>query len=153
VWARVIAALPATVAVPPAPPDVRLLTPADAPALAELSTDLEWISETWSGPAGLLAAGTARGVLVDGRAVALAVPFWIGAEHEDIGVVTEPAFRRRGLSAACAAALIGDIRARGRVPTWTTSPDNTGSLAVAARLGFERVRADSLYAVRTPIPV
>ena len=91
-------------------------------------------------------------MLVDGRVAALAVPFWVGAEHEDVGVVTEPAFRRRGLSTSCAAALVTDIRARGRVPTWSTSPDNTGSLAVAARLGFKHVRDDVLYAVRTPIP-
>ena len=50
-------------------------------------------------------------------------------------------------------AVVADIRARGRRPTWTTSPDNTGSRAVAARLGFVHVRDDVLYAVGVPIPV
>jgi RimJ/RimL family protein N-acetyltransferase len=152
VWPRVIAALPASVTVPPRRTDVRLLTPADAPALATLSRDSTWIHETWGGPGGLLASGVARGVLVAGRVAALAVPFYVGADHEDVGVVTEPEHRRRGLSTACAAAVVADIRARGRIPTWSTSPDNTGSLAVAARLGFQHVRDDVLYAVRTPIP-
>jgi GNAT superfamily N-acetyltransferase len=152
VWPRVVAALPPDVAVPQPRTDVRLLTAADAPALAGLSSESAWISETWGGPQGLLASRMARGVIVDGRVAALAVPFTLGAEHEDIGVVTEPAHRRHGLSTACAAALVADIRARGRIPSWNTSPDNTASLAVAARLGFRHVRDDVLYAVRTPIP-
>jgi RimJ/RimL family protein N-acetyltransferase len=152
VWSRVVAVLPPSVSVAPPRAAVRLLTAADAPALTGLSRESAWISKTWGGPHGLLASGTARGVIVDGQVAALAVPFFVGAEHEDIGVVTEPAHRRQGLSTACAAALVGDIRARGRRPTWTTSPDNAGSLWVAARLGFEHVRDDVLYAVRTPIP-
>ena len=83
---------------------------------------------------------------------ALAVPFYVGGRYEDIGVVTEPEYRRKGLSTACAAALIADIRARGRVPSWSTSPDNTGSRGVAAGLGFVHDRDDVLYALRTPIP-
>ncbi|WP_198961503.1 GNAT family N-acetyltransferase [Pseudonocardia sp. MH-G8] len=150
VWDRLVAVLPAGAAVPA--PDVALLTPADAPAFAALGADSAWIAETWGGVAGLLAAGVARGVLVEGRVAALAVPFYVGGAHEDIGVVTEPAYRRRGLSTACAGALVADIRARGRVPTWTTSPDNTGSRAVAARLGFVHERDDVLYALRTPVP-
>jgi RimJ/RimL family protein N-acetyltransferase len=152
VWDRLIAVLPAHAAVPPPDPAVRLLTPADAPALAALTADSAWIAETWGGVAGLLAAWVARGMFVDETVAALAVPFFVGGVHEDIGVVTEAPYRRRGFSVACAAALVADIRGRGHVPTWTTSPDNAGSRAVAARLGFAHVRDDVLYAVRTPIP-
>jgi RimJ/RimL family protein N-acetyltransferase len=151
-WDRMIAVLPDSVAVPPPRHDVRLLAVADAPALAALPAESAWIHETWGGAAGLLAAGVARAVIVDGRVASIAVPFYVGGRHEDIGVVTVPERRRRGLSTACAAVVIADIRARGHVPTWSTSPDNTGSLAVAARLGFAHVREDVLYAVRTPVP-
>jgi RimJ/RimL family protein N-acetyltransferase len=151
-WDRLIAVLPAGTPTPTPDPDVRLLTSDDAPALAGLSADSAWIAETWGGVPGMLAAGVARGVLVDGKIAAIAVPFYVGGTHEDIGVVTEPEHRRRGLSTACAAALIADIRARGHVPTWSTSPDNTGSRGVAARLGFVHERHDVLYALRTPIP-
>jgi RimJ/RimL family protein N-acetyltransferase len=48
--------------------------------------------------------------------------------------------------------VVADVRSRGRTPTWTTSPDNRASLAVAARLGFAHERDDVLYAVRRPIP-
>lgn len=154
-WARLVAVLPADVAVPGSTalhPRPRLLGPADAAALAALDPDSGWIHDSWGGAAALAAAGVARGVVVDGRAVSVAVPFYRGEEHEDIGVVTDSAFRGRGLSTSCAAALVTDIRARGRVPTWTTSPGNGPSRAVAARLGFRHERDDVLYALGVPVP-
>ena len=55
--------------------------------------------------------------------------------------------RRQGLSTACAAGLCADAIGRGRIPSWTTTPDNLGSLGVARRLGFRHVRDDLLYLV------
>jgi GNAT superfamily N-acetyltransferase len=152
VWNRVIATLPTAAEAPAPRAAVRRLTAPDAAALAGLASDSAWIHDTLGGPSALAAAGVAYGAFVDGSLVSVAVPFYVGVEHEDIGVVTEPVHRRRGLSTACAGALVADIRARGRTPTWTTSPDNAGSLAVAGRLGFVHSRDDVLYAVRTPIP-
>lgn len=148
-WQRVVAVRPD---LDPPPSDARLLVAADAETLAALDPDIAWIHDSWGGAQRLAAAGVARAVIVDGRAVSVAVPFHVGTRHEDIGVVTDPDFRGRGLSTACAAALIGDIRARGRIPSWTTSVDNTASLAVAARLGFVHERDDLLHAVGVPVP-
>jgi GNAT superfamily N-acetyltransferase len=149
-WRRVFAALPADVTVPAS--DARLLGPADAPALDALHPGSAWIHDTWGGAAGLAAARTARAVVVGGRAVSVAVPFYVGTRYEDIGVVTDPAFRRRGLSTACAAAVVADIRTRGRIPTWTTSVPTAASRGVAARLGFEPAGEGVLYAVRAAVP-
>jgi GNAT superfamily N-acetyltransferase len=151
-WQRVIFALPDDARPPPAGGDVRRLGPADVGGLAGLSAGISWIAATWGEPAGLAAAGVAWAAFDGERPVSVAVPFFLGEAHEDIGVVTEPGHRGRGLSTACAAAVVADIRRRGRRPTWTTSPDNVGSLRVAARLGFTLVRTDVLYAVRTAIP-
>ena len=151
VWDRIVAELPDG-RDPPVRRPVRRLTAADTAMLAALDPALAWISETWDGPAGLAASGRAWAAFDDGRPVALAVSFYVGSAFEDVGVVTEPAHRGRGLSTACAAALVGDIRARGRRPSWTTSPDNAGSRAVAAGLGFVPVRDDVLYAVGVPVP-
>ncbi len=152
IWPRVVAALPPDAPLPPARAEVHRLTDADADLLAALPADLAWIHATWGGPDGMLAAAVGHATVVDGRIASVAVPFYRGARHEDIGVVTAAEHRRHGLSVACAAAVVADIRARGRVPTWSTSPDNAGSLAVAERLGFVHVRNDVLYAVRTTIP-
>jgi GNAT superfamily N-acetyltransferase len=153
IWPRLIAVLPSTAPLPdPRGEEVRRLGPADTPALLRYDPDGTWIWETWGGAQELAAAGVAHGAFVDGRLVSIAVPFYVGARHADLGVVTDPGFRGRGLSTRCAAAVAADVRARGLVPTWTTSPDNTASLAVATRLGFVRHREDVLYAVRVPIP-
>jgi predicted GNAT family acetyltransferase len=152
VWDRVVAVLPASVVMPPPRVEVRRLTTADADRLAALPSGIEWIHESWGGVAGLLAAEVAHGAVVGGEIVSVAVPFFCGRTYEDIGVVTAAGHRQHGLSTACAAAVVSDIRARGHLPTWTTSPDNAGSLAVARRLGFVHERDDVLYAVRVPIP-
>jgi GNAT superfamily N-acetyltransferase len=153
VWPRIVAVLPAGHTPPAAAPGTaRPLGPADAGALRDHDPEGSWIAQTWGGPDALAHAGVAHGSFVDGRLVSIAVPFFVGTRHADLGVVTEAGFRGRGLSTACAAGVIADLRARGLVPTWTTSPDNTASRAVAARLGFVPHREDVLYAVRVPIP-
>lgn len=151
-WDRIIAELPDDAPAVRAVAPVRRLGPADATALLALDPSIAWIAETWAGPAGLAASGHAWATFDGDRPVSVAVSFFVGEAYEDIGVVTDPAYRGRGLSTACAAALVADLRSRGRRPTWTTSPDNAASRAVADRLGFTRVRDDVLYAVRTPIP-
>ncbi len=153
VWPRVIFELPdepATIVAPDA--DIRRLVGADDAALDGLSPSINWISATLGGATGLARSGLGWGAFVADRLVSVAVPFYLGRRYTDIGVVTEQAFRGRGLSCACAGGVISDIRRDGRRPTWSTSPDNAASLAVARRLGFRTVREDRLYAVRTPVP-
>jgi RimJ/RimL family protein N-acetyltransferase len=152
-WDRVVLALPG----PPPPPrpgePVRRLAAGDAALLGGLSAEVAWVARTWGGPAGLAASGTGWGAFADGRLVSMACPFFIGERYEDIGVATEPGFRRRGASTACAAAVCHDIVGRGRVPSWTTSPDNLASLRVAEKLGFSPQRRDRLYVIEAEIPV
>lgn len=143
----------------PAPPstiaalaDVRRLGPLDRAALTGLSSDLAWIHKTWGGAAGLAESGVGWGAFVGGRLVSVACSFFVGFKYEDIGVITEPAHQGRGLSTACAAALIGDIQARGRRASWTTSPDNAASHRVAHKLGLRPARTDRLYVVGIDLP-
>ncbi len=82
----------------------------------------------------------------------VACTFYQGAGYEDIGVATEPEYRGLGLSVACATGLCDDIRARGRTPSWSTSPDNAASLRVAEKLGFVLDRRDVLYVVGRSVP-
>ena len=152
VWPRVVLELPGDPRpVATAEAVIRPLHPADAGQLAGLSPEVAWIAATWSGPAGLAASGHAWGAFRRGGLVAVACSFFVGVRYEDIGVVTEPAERGRGLSAACAGALCLDIRGRGRRPSWSTSPDNAASLRVAEKLGFGVERRDRLL-IAKPAP-
>jgi RimJ/RimL family protein N-acetyltransferase len=152
VWQRVILELATGESSPPeVAAEVRKLTMDDSHHVVGLSSDLTWIADTWGGPPGVAASGYAYGAFVDGRLVSVADSFFVGDSYEDIGVVTEPAFRRQNLSAACVAALCNDIISRGRRPSWSTSPDNIGSLSVARKLGFTKNRDDRILVVgRTP---
>jgi GNAT superfamily N-acetyltransferase len=154
-WPRVILTLEGPAGPVPAPGAghlVRRLGAGDGDALAALSEETAWIANTWGGPAGLAADGVGWGAFAGERLVAVACPFFVGAVYEDLGVATEPAFRGLGLSPACAGQVVRDVRRRGRVPTWTTSPDNTASLRVADKLGFVPARRDRLYVVGVPVP-
>jgi len=67
-------------------------------------------------------------------------------------LVSEAGFRGQGWSTACAAGVCGDIRRRGRTPSWTTAPDNGASIRVADKLGFRLERHDRMFVVGIPIP-
>ena len=153
VWERVILELPEKPRFTlPRGQVARRLGPADAYHLWGLSPESAWIGKTWGGPAGLAGSGRAWGAFVNGRLASVACIFFVGAGYEELGVATEPAFRGLGLSHACAGALCEDIQARGRRPSWTTSPDNAASLRVAEKLGFSVSRRDALYVVGISIP-
>jgi len=131
---------------------VRRLGPDDVGGLEALDPEDVWIHETRGGAQRPAESGMAWATFAGGGPVSVAAAFYVGATYEDIGVVTDRQHRNRGHATACASSLVADIRARGRRPSWTTSPGNAGSLAVAARLGFVRQRDDVLYAVRVPVP-
>jgi len=153
VWERVIFGLPGEPAATTAPAaEVRRLADGDEAVVGALSDDVGWIASTLGGATGLTHSGLGWGAFLDGRLASVAVPFYLGERYTDIGVVTELEFRGRGLSTACAAEVVADIRRAGRIPSWSTSTDNPASLGVARRLGFRLVREDRLYAVRTPVP-
>jgi GNAT superfamily N-acetyltransferase len=153
VWPRVIfAPLAAEIALPAVTPGVRRLSAADAAALEGLEPASAWIGKTWGGAKGLANSGYGWGAFVDGELAAVACTFFLGRRYEDVGVVTAKKYQRRGLSTACALGLCQDIRARGRQPTWATSPDNTASLRVAEKLGFQVDRQDMSYVIGVEIP-
>lgn len=131
---------------------VRHLDQNDTQALQNLSAESSWISKTWNGPAGLAVSGYAWGAFVGERLAAVANVFFLGDRYEELGVVTEPEFRGLGLSVACAGALCEEVQARGRIPSWTTSPDNSASKRVAEKLGFTFQRNDYLYVVGIDVP-
>jgi GNAT superfamily N-acetyltransferase len=74
-----------------------------------------------------------------GRIVSVCAAAWETETLWDVSVETVPGHRRRGLAAACFAALARwMLVARGKRPVWGAHDSNPPSLALAERLGFVR---------------
>jgi GNAT superfamily N-acetyltransferase len=147
-WPRLVGLLPGAPVQPPLPnAELRRIQPQDAHDLEMLSAESVWVSQTWGSGTALAQSGFGWGAWVDGNLAAVACTFFLGCDYEDIGVVTEPPYRRQGLSSACVHALCLDIIARGHKPSWTTSTDNQASWRVAQKLGFIHQRDDWLYVI------
>lgn len=152
-WPRVCYALDAPPPVRPQPAGAEIgrLTAADGAALARLSPPLRWIADPWDGPDRLAASGLAWGAYAEGELVSVASVFFVGERTDELAVVTEPGFRARGLSTACAARAAAHVLAGGRRVGWSTSRDNLASQRVATRLGFRRERDTFLLVAGRPI--
>jgi RimJ/RimL family protein N-acetyltransferase len=152
-WPRMIGLLPeAPKVAPTTTAELRRFSLKDAGELEELSAESVWVAQTWGGGRALAQSGYGWGSWVDGVLASVACTFFLAEEYEDVGVVTEPAYRGVGLSTACTYELCLDIFARGRRPTWATSPDNRGSWRVAEKLGFVHLRDDWLYVAGRDVP-
>jgi predicted GNAT family acetyltransferase len=130
---------------------VRPLGADDAEALVGLHPSIAWISDTHDGPEALAASGHAVGAFVSDRLVSLAAVFYLGRTYEEIGVVTDPGHEGQGLSTRCTALLVDAIRARGRTPCWSTTPDNRGSQRVAEKVGFRRIGEQHHFVAGEPV--
>jgi RimJ/RimL family protein N-acetyltransferase len=132
--------------------DLRRMDASHSAILEQLDPELHWIANTWGGLPGLAASGCAWAAFRDGKPVSLAATFLSADGIEDIGVVTNSAYRGQGLAPLCAAALCQDIQSRGRTASWTTSYDNPASIRAAEKLGFKLVGPDVLYIVGNAAP-
>lgn len=113
---------------------VRLLTLDDVPLIqaAQPHESLEQIE--W-----MLREGAIAGAIVEDKLVAWAHSYSMSPRYCDIGVFTEEAHRRRGVSAACGALVAKAVQQRGLIPVWSTGETNASSRAVAAKIGFKEV--------------
>ncbi|MEE2703876.1 MAG: GNAT family N-acetyltransferase [Myxococcota bacterium] len=111
----------------PDPDDAREITLADRDAFGE---HFGWLA------AELEVCGPAFGVLERGTCVSLCFGATDPGPCIEAGVETAPGFRGRGYAPRAVAAWARAQRKAGRTPLYSTSWDNTGSRAVARRLGL-----------------
>lgn len=127
---------------------IRPLTAADAPLLADLQAacearELELSKVNIDDP---YIVG-----YFDGAALAGAGSLLIG-EHDlyDIGVLTHPDHRKRGIGAALTACLWREIDLRGGVAQYVTIAENYGSVGVARRCGLALFMTEEGWSFPTP---
>jgi GNAT acetyltransferase len=115
-------------------PSVRLLGISDLPLLTRA------LPEIWAGGyptfEEAVTEGAAAAAILEGRIVSLADNPASNSRYSEIGVWTDERYRRQGLSSAAAFLVAQEIRARGRIPIWSTSDTNLASQRVATKLGF-----------------
>ena len=114
-------------------PLVRQLTPGEALELPTVDHDLlaDRRLAAVAAEHGRLLAGVDDGVIV-GQGGSLAA----GGVFADVGVHVAGGYRRQGVATACASGVCRALQNGGLRPVWSTSSENTASLAVARKLGF-----------------
>jgi RimJ/RimL family protein N-acetyltransferase len=130
-----------SVAVPEVPEGFAVV-PVDAALLARrelrnYAAVAEWGMQNWGGAAGFLARG-AGVIVLHGDTIAswCLMDCAVGARCE-IGIATDPDYRRRGLAALATAATVATCLARGFTRIgWHCWTRNLGSRRAAERVGF-----------------
>ena len=119
----------------PRPCDARRLSPDDAHAIAAFRTDIaeaEWNESGFGSedPVGIWGAFEGRELAAMGNMTDF------GGSPGDVGLLTHPSFRGRGLGTGLAGAMITDALPTVPVIRYRALESNVPSLAVAAKLGF-----------------
>lgn len=108
----------------------------------------EWmdIGEVWWTVENYLSKGVSFVVLSEGEVVAWCTPDCVAGDHIDVGILTHPAYRRRGLASIAVAATVEHCLSRGfRAVGWHCNAYNVGSWKTAEKVGFERDREYAYY--------
>jgi len=122
----------------------------DASALEQIGQS--WVWKYWEGAEDFCRTATAYVAEVETTAVSVVSIFVEYENYADLAVATHPSFRRKGLATAAAHALCAEIVAEGRIPVWSTSPDNIASSIIPRKLGFVEIPANPIYVMNHEIP-
>lgn len=114
--------------------------------------NLEIDSRFWASADDFLAHGLGVGVLKDSKIVSLCYSACVVDGLAEVDIVTHPEYRGRGLGETAARAFITICLQRGIIPTWDCFLQNSGSMNLAKKLGFEPTHTYPLYSFNTPLP-
>jgi GNAT superfamily N-acetyltransferase len=108
----------------------------------------EWIdfAETWWTVENFLAKGVSFCVVQGHEVVSWCTCDCVAGDRIDVGIITHPAHRRRGLAAVAVAATVEHCLSHGfSVVGWHCNADSVGSWKTAEKVGFERNREYAYY--------
>jgi RimJ/RimL family protein N-acetyltransferase len=108
----------------------------------------EWMDfgEVWWTVENFLSKGISFVVLREREVVAWCTPDCVAGDRIDVGVITHPAHRRRGLAAVAVAATVEHCLSHGfSAVGWHCNADNVGSRKTAEKVGFQRNREYAYY--------
>jgi RimJ/RimL family protein N-acetyltransferase len=108
----------------------------------------EWIDfeEVWWTVENFLSKGVSFVIVDKSKVVAWCTPDCVAGDRIDVGVITHPAHRRRGLAAVAVSATVNHCLSSGfSAVGWHCNTGNVGSWKTAEKVGFERNREYAYY--------
>jgi RimJ/RimL family protein N-acetyltransferase len=120
----------------------------DDPAIIFPKGVREWmdVEQVWWTMDNFLSKGISFAVVHDREVAAWCTPDCVAGDRMDVGIITHPAHRRRGLATVAVAATVGHALQQGfSAVGWHCNADNVGSWRTAERVGFERNREYAYY--------
>lgn len=121
--------------------ETRLLRPEDFPMMERAAPPLQ--GSGFGSITALLNDGIVAGSIISDNGmpclVSIAYTAAFAGHYADIGVYTDPAYRRRGLSSYAAGLVMSQLSQRGISSVWSTGEDNRASRRVAEKLGMREV--------------
>lgn len=108
----------------------------------------EWfdIEEMWGSEENFLSKGVSYGVAHRGGIVSWCTSDCVAGDRVDVGVITDPAHRQRGLATIVVAATVEHCLSHGfKAVGWHCNAENVGSWKTAEKVGFERNREYEYY--------
>jgi RimJ/RimL family protein N-acetyltransferase len=108
----------------------------------------EWIDieEVWGTEENFFGRGVSFAVLHGDEVVAWCTPDCVAGDRIDVGIMTHPAHRRRGLASTAVGATVEHGLSHGfRAVGWHCNADNVASWKTAERVGFVRNRRYVYY--------
>ncbi len=117
------------------------------PVIPDVLQDFCDIDEMWKSQEVFLKRGGGMAVVHENQVVSWCVADLVTDDVVEVGIITLPAYRQRGLGAIAAAAMVEDALERGySAVSWQCNQDNVGSWKTAEKAGFARAASyDFIY--------
>lgn len=113
--------------------------------------NLEIGSRFWASTNDFLEHGIGTCLIKDGHIVSLCYSACVVDNLAEIDVVTQEEYRGMGLAVIATQNFITECVRRGITPTWDCFINNTASMKLAVKLGFEEERTYPFYSFNTPL--
>lgn len=120
----------------------------DDPGIVFPDVMREWMDfdQVWWTVENMLSKGVSFAVLHENQVVAWCTPDCVAGDRIDVGVITHPAHRRRGLASAVVAATVEHCLSQGfSAVGWHCNAENVASCKTAEKVGFVRNREYAYY--------
>ncbi|HSV86119.1 MAG TPA: GNAT family N-acetyltransferase, partial [Levilinea sp.] len=108
-----------------------------------------WINSFWHSQSDFLAKGAGFCLMEGNSIISWCLSVYAGAQNFELGLATSPLHRNRGYATLTSAACVEYCLDQQIVPHWHCLKSNLASIAVAEKVGFEKVMEYPVYRFQT----